>query len=175
MNKHLAPLITVLVLLAVTLALYVAWLYHVSTISESIRSTEAEIVLAKKTSVEGEKARATLIALSKNAEVIQKYFVDKESLVSFLEELGESGRRLGATLEILSVSDAKDGNGFPRINLAIKIEGSFDAVMRTVGVLEQGPYDSKVEQLTIEERKLDQAGAPWTATLTLSVGAHPNE
>lgn len=175
MNKNYIPLVTALVILALTLILYVGWLYSVSQISTSIRTTQAEIVKATQESMQGAKTKEALLALSSNAEVIRGYFVEKESLVTFLEALSKTGTALGSTLEIVSVSDSKDAQGFPRIVVALKIQGSFDAVLRTVGALEQGPYDSKVETMHIEARQLDTVGEAWTASVTLSVGAHAPE
>lgn len=175
MNKNYIPLVTALVILALTLILYVGWLYSVSQISTSIRTTQAEIVKATQESMQGARTKEALLALSSNAEVIRGYFVEKESLVTFLEALSKTGTALGSTLEIVSVSDSKDAQGFPRIVVALKIQGSFDAVLRTVGALEQGPYDSKVETMHIEARQLDTVGEAWTASVTLSVGAHAPE
>ena len=175
MNKNLIPLVTALVILAGTLVLYVGWLYSVSQVSASIRTTEEEIVKATQESLQGTRTREALLALSANVELIRGYFVEKESLVSFLEALGKTGTALGSTLEIMSVSDSKDAQGNPRIVVALKIQGSFDAVLRTVGALEQGPYDSKVESMHVECRQLETAGEPWTASVTLSVGAHATE
>lgn len=175
MNKNYIPLVTALVTLALTLILYVGWLYSVSQISTSIRTTQAEIVKATQESMQGARTKEALLALSSNAEVIRGYFVEKESLVTFLETLSKTGTALGSTLEIVSVSDSKDAQGFPRIVVALKIQGSFDAVLRTVGALEQGPYDSKVETMHIEARQLDTVGEAWTASVTLSVGAHAPE
>lgn len=175
MNKNSIPLLTALVILALTLVLYVVWLYSVSQVSASIRMTQEEIATARQESLQNTKTKEALLALSSNAEVIRGFFVEKESLVSFLETLSKTGTALGSTLEIMSVSDSKDAQGNPRIVVALKIQGSFDNVVRTVGALEQGPYDSKVENLHLEARQLDTVGAPWTASVTLSVGAHATE
>jgi hypothetical protein len=175
MNKNSISLLIALATLALMLALYVAWFYGVSQVSASIRATEEKIVLARQESLQNIKTKEALLALSSNADMIRGFFVEKESLVSFLEALSKTGTLLGSTLEVVSVSDSKDANGNPRIVVALKIQGSFDVVLRTVGALEQGPYDSKVENLHLEARQLDVLGEPWTASVTLSVGARATE
>lgn len=91
-------------------------------------------------------------------------FVPEDDIVSFLEELEATGRRLGASIDIASVSDPQGG----RITVALAIEGSFEAVMRTVGAIEHGSKASAAHSLT-----LDAIGeGRWRAAYTMEVATH---
>jgi hypothetical protein len=113
-------------------------------------------------------ARNALQALGENEELTTKYFVSPDNIVLFLEELESAARALGADMEVASVSTEIGPR--ERIQVALKITGSFDAVMRTVGTIEYGQRDSQVRSLTIDTATTPTGKREWTATATLLFG-----
>ena len=74
-------------------------------------------------------------------------------MVGFINGLEAQGQALGTTVSVLSVS-AGTGKQ-PTFMLSLTIEGTFDTVMRTVGVIEYAPYDiSLYSFLSIRTRKI---------------------
>ena len=108
-----------------------------------------------------------------DAAEIRQYILGKEDVEPFLETLQSGGRSLGTKIEVLSVSDAPIA-GHPRIALSITITGTFDAVMRTLGSIEYGPYDGVLTNLTLDTSGSDIKGAStWTAASVFSLGVRP--
>jgi hypothetical protein len=115
-------------------------------------------------------AHAAFSTLAQDEVTINQYSVDKRDIVPFLETLQSSGAAVGSKVEVLSVSD-QTVQGHNRISLSLAITGSFDAVMRTLGEIENGPYDGIVTSASLSTQNTGTSSArSWTATTQLSVG-----
>jgi hypothetical protein len=110
-------------------------------------------------------ARATLSTLATDESTLRQYSVAKENIVPFLELLEATGRELGARVTINSVSDATRG----RVSVALNVSGTFDAVMRTMGAIEYGPYDGVITNLVLSQGGTASTTRAWTAAATYSV------
>jgi hypothetical protein len=131
----------------------------------------AENVRSK--SQESEKIAAAKVALETLAEdeaSIRAYLVREEEIVPFLGRLEETGAGLGASVDVVSVSTETLAER-NRIMLSVKIEGTFDAVLRTLGSIEYGPYDSSVERVTFDTVPSGETpSGEWTATVIFALG-----
>ncbi|MFA6414711.1 MAG: hypothetical protein WC217_03820 [Candidatus Paceibacterota bacterium] len=110
--------------------------------------------------------RAALTEIASDEAVVQNYFVPETGVVSFIDGLEERGRALGSTVEVLSVS-SENTSARPTLDFNLSVKGTFDAVMRTVGAIEQAPYDISVAALTVGQDVKDS----WHADLKLLVGS----
>lgn len=116
------------------------------------------------------RARNALATLGTSEDQVRSFLLQKDRIVSFLESLQATGKSLGTSVEVVSVSDDKQ-NGHPRINVSLLVSGSFDSVMRTVGTLENGPYDGVLNSLTLDSGGPIVKGVQqWSAATVLSVG-----
>jgi|CXWL01.1.fsa_nt_gi hypothetical protein len=113
-------------------------------------------------------AKNALEEIAKNEVLVQTYFVSSADIVPFLGSLQERGRSLGTKVEVVSVS-ADTAKPYGHLNLALKIQGSFANVLRTLGALEYQPYDTTLKSLALDS----QAPGEWTGTITMMVGTIP--
>lgn len=165
-KKPLIHAVIAFVALLIAIGGYAYWHYLVSTKSAEAESLGNDIATAIAESEQAAATRAALESLATDEAALRGYFIATDDIVPFLEVLETTGRNLGADVEVAAVSDAPGADG--RITLSLRITGSFDAVLRTVGAIEYGPYDSRVENLTIEATPLDASS--WNATGVFSVG-----
>jgi len=138
---------------------------HVEALSTSIQ--EKQMILARAATT-----RAELASLTSDKITINSYFVSESDIVTFLNVLEATGRASGATVSIVSVAPHKDTK-YPMLNVSTKIVGSFDAVLRTVGAIENIPYYVITKSLSLSTSKTPVSGTnkgPWSAELILSVG-----
>jgi secreted Zn-dependent insulinase-like peptidase len=90
---------------------------------------------------------------AQEAEVFS-HFAQSNDIVTFLTYVETRGQAYDATVSVASVSDtAATGN----ITLALTIQGSFSAVMKTLAALEYGSYALSAQTITLEKR----TEGPW--------------
>lgn len=158
-----------ILLLIIVIGLY-ATDYHFFTVEKEQAQTVEKQIIDKKAEIErARKAESTLSSLTANEELIHSYSLSREDIVAFLETLQTTGSSLGANVQVLSVADDK-ANPHPRVTISLLVVGTFDSVMRTLGVFENAPYDSSISSLTLSSQKQDKGAAVWSAATTLSVG-----
>lgn len=151
-----------------TAVAFVWWHYEVSSASEEAATLAAEVTARGDEYSRTARARSELAALAADESFVEGRFLPVAEIVPFLEGLERSGEEFGATVSVASVSDALAGE---RIAVALKIQGSFDEVMRTLGTIEYGSYASSVSALTLDTPD----GEVWSAALTLVIGARETE
>lgn len=114
-------------------------------------------------------AKAALASLVEDEAHVRQYLVRQEDIVGFLERLERTGQALGATVEVVSVS-ADRGTPRGKITLALKISGSFDSVLRTLGTIEYGAFDSTLTNLTFDRPVIGTEKSEWTAAASFIIG-----
>jgi hypothetical protein len=170
-RRTLIELVIALLVLAGVLGAYAFWYGAVGDASAEAAALSKEIRAKgiESSRVADEKDALTLLAADEAS--MRAYFVRQEEIVPFLSMLEKKGAALGAKLEVASVSEDATG-GRNRILLSLKITGSFDAVLRTLGAIEYGPYDSSVSNVTFDTSSAeDGVPAVWTAVGTFAIGA----
>jgi Tfp pilus assembly protein PilO len=95
-------------------------------------------------------SRAALSGIAKEESVVNKYFVSESEVVSFIADLQASGLSQGAVVKVLSVSTG-NANMRPSLTLSLTIAGAFDAVMKTVGMIEYSPYYLTISKFSISK------------------------
>ena len=138
----------------------------ISAKSTSVASLQNEIDIKTESASRTASTRTALAEISGDGNAIQNYFVPKTGVVAFINMLEEQGKKQGTAVSILSVSTGSSKTQ-PTLVLSLTIHGTFDAVMRTVGVIEYDPYDIAVTQLSLGH----DAKNSWNATLGLVVGS----
>lgn len=144
--------------------------YALGTRSARSAALLAEISQMRGEKEAGEEAKRALANADAERAAIRGYFVEPEGVVGFLESVEDTARALGADVTVGSVTEVL--NPTQHLTLALKIEGSFTAVMRTIGALEYGPRDIVTTALTLDtDSGPEGATGAWRATMTMDVGA----
>lgn len=138
----------------------------------SAKSAELLTIIAEKREAKDANRDAALKLSQANMEreAIRNYFVSPTEIVSFLEDLEATGRTLGAEVEVVSVTEKPTPR--PHLAIALRIEGSFASVLRSVGAIEYSAHDITVTTLTLDEYKSPEetVASSWTAAMNLTVG-----
>jgi len=159
-----------IIALALTAAVLGAYLYWYAALTEA--SAEAALLASRIAEKSGDASRIAaaktiLATLSSEEAAMREYFVSTEDIVSFLEGLEATGKKSGARASVVSVSagvtDSRD-----HILIAVKINGGFDAVLRTLGVIEYSPHDIVVTNLSFNA--VPDAKSEWEAVTTFAIG-----
>lgn len=164
MSRSLAQLLVALGVLAVVSGLYAAWYYEVQREARKSGELQTQIQTTIESAVTAAETSDTLASLAADEAAIEGYRINLADIVTFLERIEGTGRALTSAVEVVSVADKPGNDG--RMLITVRIIGSFDAVLRTLGAIEYGPYDSKITNLTFDT---PSNGGAWTAVAALSV------
>lgn len=164
MKNFFFQLVIALVFVGIAMGGYAFWYFETKQMSVRASELAGEIATKEAARSRTNSARAGLPELGADETFVASHFVATADIVSFLERLEATGKAFGAVVEVASVTgDDKSSEG--SISLSLSVTGSFDAVMRTVGAIEHGPFANQVQSLT-----LDTSGDGWTASGIFVVG-----
>ncbi len=166
MKSPFTHLIVMSLICVAVLAGYGAWYAVIVAKSASVAALQDDIDTKTESVSLMSTARAALSEIADDEATVQSYFVPETGVVAFIDSLEARGRLLGATVDVLSVSAGKTLSK-PTLAFALSIEGTFDAVMRTVGAIEYAPYAISVSTFSIGQGEKQR----WRASLNLLVGS----
>lgn len=150
----------------VTVSGYIAWFYFISQKSSDVASLQSQIVTETGNVNRIAAARAALSEIAGDEANVQSYFISESEVVTFINSLEALGLAQKATVNVLSVSTGGTSVQ-PTLLLALTVQGTFDAVMRTIGAIEYAPYDVAISKFGVQQDAKDS----WNATLSLVVGS----
>ena len=164
MRSPLTHLVFVLSICIATIVGYGFWYAALKDKSTKVAELESQIVV--KTEITGRIAfaRASLAEITRDEASMRSYFVPETGVVAFITDLESRGKAQGANVSVRSVRTSGTGAGQALV-FALIVEGTFGAVMRTVGTIEYAPYALSVSALSIGQDDTDS----WHADLELLV------
>jgi hypothetical protein len=165
MKSPLTHFIIAAVVCLIVIAGYCAWYSVISAKSNSVANLQSQIDTETETASRAASARAAVSEIESDEATVHNYFVPETGVVAFINNLEEQGQSEGTTVDVLSVSTGTDS--LPTLSFSLTIEGTFDAVMRTVGAIEYSPYDLSISEFSINQD--EKSG--WQANLGLVVGS----
>lgn len=101
---------------------------------------------------------------------LDEYFLSKDKLVDFLEDLEDLENNTGALIEVKSIVEKENGV-FTNLVLDISASGSWEAVYHFFILLENIPYDVEIDkvQFNRSSRGSDDEKGNWRGGFTINV------
>lgn len=158
-------------LAAAALGAYAAWFLALQAADARADELAAEIARIEREDAAIASATDVAAALAADEAALASYFVSRDGIVQFLEELERAGDEAGSLVEVASVAPGT-GAAKDRVTLALRITGSFEGVMRTLGAFEYGPRDMRIESLALDSSR-EEEGSTWTAAAIFVAGLLP--
>ena len=168
MKSHFIHALITFALCGVTLVGYGFWYAAVANKSAAVASIQNQIDAKTESAARVASARTALAEIAGDESAVRSYFVPETEIVSFIDDLVARGRALSATVKILSVS-ADNSHNQSTLSFSLTAKGTFDAVMRTVGMIEYAPYNLSIAKLSVGKDGKDA----WHADVELLVGSVP--
>lgn len=158
------------VLLLVAIGAYVLWYSHVRSLTAEAAQLSSQLQTIGDAGGRTSSVRRELEEIARQEADVYRRFVGNDTIVTYLEAVEATGRGLGAAVTVVSVANAPARAGHPaELQMALRISGSFDAVMRTLGAIEYQAYDTTLANVTLDT----PTGESWTAAATFLVGTPP--
>ena len=147
---------------------YGLWYAALSKKSNEAVALQEQVMIASENMKRIASARAALADIAGDEANVRSYFVSESAVVSFIDDLERRGQAQKSSLNVLSVS--KSGTpSRPTLVFALSIQGTFDAIMRTIGSIEYAPYDIALSRASVAK----DAKEGWHAEISLTVGSVP--
>ncbi len=171
MNRSvLIRFVIALVLLIVASGGHMLWSERLQTVTDSTIASAQQISEARTKLNRAKSEQTELDNLANDESAIYSHLVTNNSIVSFLGILEKTGSVPGVNVSIASVF-LETSTKTPMLGVSIKVTGPFDAVMHSVGVIENISYYVTVNTLTIKDTvSSNKKENHWTATFKLNVG-----
>lgn len=166
MKSPLIKFITALFVLIITFIGYGVWYDAISEKSADVAKLESQITTTIETASRIASARTALDKIIGDETLVQSYFVPETGVVAFINDLEARGRSQGAVVSVDSVS-AGGTLARPILAFALTITGTFDTIMRTVGIIEYSSFALSISGLSLGQ----DAKNSWHASLKLQVGS----
>lgn len=168
MIKPLFSALVAYALCAGALMGYASWYSLVEKKSAVVVRLEDQVTIKTEAASRVASTRASLAEIESDESSIRNYFVSETGIVAFIDGLEARGQGIGAAIDVLSVSMSEEKTD-PTLIFTVAVEGDFDAVMRTVGIIEFSPYALLVSNLSLRR----SAAGDWRADLNFRVSAAP--
>ncbi len=168
MKSYFTHALSTLALCVVTLVGYGFWYAAVANKSTVVANMQNQIDEKTESAARVTSARTALAEIAGDESAVRSYFVPETEIVSFIDDLVARGRALSAAVKILSVS-ADNSHNQSTLSFSLTVKGTFDAVMRTVGMIEYAPYNLSIAKLSVGKDEKDV----WHADVELLVGSVP--
>lgn len=168
MKSTLSHLIVSLVLCVSSVVAYSAWYATLSAKNATVTGLERDIRSKTEAASRIFTTRTTLANVANSETIVRSYFVQETGVVSFIDALEDRGKDQRTAVKVLSVST----EGAPEqlsLILSLTVEGTFEAMVRTVGAIEHLPYALSVTALSITH----DAKNAWRAELVLRAASLP--
>jgi hypothetical protein len=156
-------------LLAGAIFAYTAWYGRISKESALAVSIQNDVQAKQQSAARIQESKSALDRALTDESSIRTYFVPTKDVVTYLEDLQQTGAKLGTKVDVASVS-SEPATPHAVLVLALSIEGSFDAVMRTLGAIEYQPYDTQITNLTFDTTDTSSSTRKWSASVSVRVG-----
>lgn len=128
---------------------------RVYTFRRELIAAEANVVTAEANRVSTKRASAILKENEAGIARIERFFIDREQPVEFIERLEAVAR---ATRNKISLNVNEAGNGANSLSFRVRLEGTAASVRTMLHALELLPY-----QLSIDEIAFTQSETGWSA------------
>lgn len=147
------------------------WASRIVVARENVNTLATKIAAKRDAVMRTSVIHSELASFTRSNSVLSAYFVSDSNIVPFLGALGATGRATGASISILSVA-LHDKTAHKTLSVSVKANGSFNAVMRTVGAIENVPYYVTIKSLSLSSVTTTNSKSytPWEANMVLSVG-----
>ena len=102
---------------------------------------------------------------------INSYFVNTNSIDSFVSDLEKKSMEFGTHAEVQSVEFSKDNK--KAITIVLLAEGNFSSVVKVVKMIEYMPYAININSFNLSantsQKDSKQAFYPWTVTVSFNI------
>jgi Tfp pilus assembly protein PilO len=156
-NKKFITTIVLVVLL--NGAVLAGWLYLFSNLKKQnnfIKEERQKILVSDKKLENSNSLKTLMNEIIEEKQKIDSVFLDKESIVNFIENLESIAGKTGASIKIGNINDNQEKKG---LSLQFNLTGNFNQLFHYLILLEKLPYLINIERMDFKKLAPNEWGA----------------
>lgn len=156
-NKKFITTIVLVVLL--NGAVLAGWLYLFSNLKKQnnfIKEERQKILVSDKKLENSNSLKTLMNEIIEEKQKIDSVFLDKESIINFIENLESIAGKTGASIKIGNINDNQEKKG---LSLQFNLTGNFNQLFHYLILLEKLPYLINIERMDFKKLAPNEWGA----------------
>lgn len=157
--------------LIINLGLLSAWIYLYSSIDgkmTTISEVKAQIKNAEDRLSQRRALKSLVSNIGDRKQKIDSVFLDKDSLILFIESMEDAGRASGVSLKI------SGGDSSVAPSFTLSAEGSYGRIINFLSLLESTPYKIDIKSASFHEQGGVEAEGVWKADFEVTLLSYEN-
>ena len=167
-NKKFITTIVLVVLL--NGAVLAGWLYLFSNLKKQnnfIKEERQKILVSDKKLENSNSLKALMNEIIEEKQKIDSAFLDKESIVNFIEDLESIAGKTGASIKIGNINDNQEKKG---LSFQFNLTGNFNQLFHYLILLEKLPYLINIERMDFKKLAPNEWGADFEILVNSFIG-----
>jgi hypothetical protein len=114
--------------------------------------------------------RSSLEVIGPEIDKLSSRIIEANGVVDFIEMIESRARRLGVSIEVQTAAelDHESSDKHKILELSFRTQGSWENTYKFVAFLESLPYQSTLNQMSLEEERTEKSSV-WTGSYKLDV------
>lgn len=172
-SQHYMLAILSVAAIAVSIGAYVFMYRTAMQSAVSAAAARASVAAAKDAEREAEEQGSIYQKTAAARASLPSFLVNDNNALAFIQKVESVGKESGAAVSISSLSSgAAPGSSKQAVSAIVSMNGSWQAVMRAIGLVESLPYALSVRSVNLNSSPAAVAPA-WSASISLSVLSAP--
>ena len=178
MIKSSKTLTTLLIIGILSVAAVLAdtfFLFSIKTSLDSSSALEGELEVERRVSSQLQASKEVVAGTAEERDKVETFFVGKDGVVAFLENLEVLGRDAGLEMEVSSVGlveekqDRAGERSYEDLSVNITSKGSWTQNFRFLSILENMPLKLQITRAIIEKQAGGNQNSPWLGSFAINV------
>lgn len=98
--------------------------------------------------------------------LLETHFAQSTDVVPFLNNLEETGSKIGARAEVAGVDISKDGK---TLNVELKISGKFESIYKLIMLIENSSYIMDIASVDMSKENVKDKNANWKSSIKIKL------
>jgi len=141
---------------------YVVYNHKIALNEQLVRAAE----IKARESALGALIRVTAVSKEERT-ALRSYVLEDDRVIDLLSLIENLGKEQGVVVTTNTLTVSSLNAEFENLQITVSAEGSYDAIMHVLGLLETLPYQSAVTKVLLS--KVSEGGALWKGTFDVQV------
>jgi hypothetical protein len=150
-----------------TIAVYAFFFRVVAQHKENLNNERMSAAQAEAQRKALSNLEALVLSSAESRAKLEQFVLRDDDIIEFLSLIENTAREQGVTITTEGLIVSPQNDLFEKLEASLRIEGSFDGVMRMIRILEVLPQQSSISKMMLSKASVEHS--EWQATFVLEV------